>query len=252
MTTRLDPTRTTMMRRQLQIRLAAPLKQLRRDIEHKIRSERPDLAELDRWLTRRLDNVVLPNNLRHLGNATAEAYDKGARAALANVPLSGINSARYNPIVDREQRTLSHLDTVAQTNVRGVLDATKSQVLRVYAEQVLQDVSDTQLVNAVKDRIDKIGITRIKATANTEVIRAHAEGALDQMQRLNITEVGINVEWRTGSDPCPRCSELGGKVFPLTRIRGMLPLHPNCRCTPVPVKEMVNRRRLQSAIARVV
>jgi hypothetical protein len=47
------------------------------------------------------------------------------------------------------------------------------------------------------------------------------------------------VAWATAADDfvCPRCEALEDQVFTLETARGMLPLHPNCRCALYPLVE---------------
>lgn len=79
-------------------------------------------------------------------------------------------------------------------------------------------------------------------TGNT--IRTHAEGQLDAFESLNIEEVGIAVEWsvsgvgvtgRGNLSPCERCAPMKGVVLKIKEARGMIPLHPNCMCSWVPI-----------------
>lgn len=88
--------------------------------------------------------------------------------------------------------------------------------------------------------------------ARTEMIRAHAEGQLDAMERLGVTRLTAVVEFTatklaTGefeSRVCPDCQDLDGEEFSLLQPnkekldspRGVIPVHPNCRCAWRPVR----------------
>ena len=71
-------------------------------------------------------------------------------------------------------------------------------------------------------------------TGNT--IRAHAEGQLAAMEEMGVEAVGVMVEWDTAHDDrvCEKCADLQGVVLTLEEARGMIPRHPNCRCSYVP------------------
>ena len=81
-----------------------------------------------------------------------------------------------------------------------------------------------------------IGRTRSRAIAQTEIIRAHAEGQLDAMEQMGMEKVGVRVEWSAAGDDrtCPRCLDLDGVVLKLKEARGIIPRHVNCRCTFIP------------------
>jgi SPP1 gp7 family putative phage head morphogenesis protein len=42
---------------------------------------------------------------------------------------------------------------------------------------------------------------------------------------------------------CPMCQGLNGKVYTIKEARGLIPVHPQCRCAWVPVM-MANNRRI--------
>jgi SPP1 gp7 family putative phage head morphogenesis protein len=85
-----------------------------------------------------------------------------------------------------------------------------------------------------RDLMDTTDFSRKRANmvAQTELIRAHAEGQLDTMEKMGVKVVGVQVEWATANDDrvCPKCTEMDGKVFSIDKARGMIPKHPNCRC----------------------
>ena len=43
-------------------------------------------------------------------------------------------------------------------------------------------------------------------------------------------------EWSTAGDDmvCPSCGELEGVIMTVKEARGLLPYHPNCRCSWIP------------------
>jgi SPP1 gp7 family putative phage head morphogenesis protein len=86
------------------------------------------------------------------------------------------------------------------------------------------------------DKIDNLTETRALTLARTEVIHAHAEGQLDQFTDLGVEEVGVEAEFSTAGDDlvCPECEALEGQSFPVEEAHGIIPVHPNCRCTWIP------------------
>ena len=69
--------------------------------------------------------------------------------------------------------------------------------------------------------------------ARTEVLRASNEGRL----RAYHSEGVERVEYIAADDErtCEICAPLDGKEYPMTDAKGLLPQHPNCRCTYIPI-----------------
>ena len=72
-------------------------------------------------------------------------------------------------------------------------------------------------------------------TGNT--IRAHAEGQLDELERMGVKHVGVQVEFSSAHDhrTCPICRKLDNKKYTLEKARGIIPVHVCCRCCFRPV-----------------
>jgi len=102
-----------------------------------------------------------------------------------------------------------------------------------------------ELVKDVANRVDKIGITRARMIARTEVIRAHHVATIAEYeQAAEDMEVEVMAEWSTaGFAVCPICIDMAhGGPYKLKVIEGMIPAHPNCRCCALPVmKEKIKR-----------
>jgi len=70
--------------------------------------------------------------------------------------------------------------------------------------------------------------------AKSEVMRAANEGKLMQYKEQNNVE---RVEFIVAPDErtCEQCNSLNGKQYEISHAKGILPRHPNCRCTWLPV-----------------
>lgn len=66
---------------------------------------------------------------------------------------------------------------------------------------------------------------------------AYAEGALNSYEEMGIEGVEVEAEFATAGDDvvCPECEELEGKVYSIEEARGVIPVHPNCRCAWIPM-----------------
>jgi hypothetical protein len=80
--------------------------------------------------------------------------------------------------------------------------------------------------------------------ARTEIINAHAEGQLDSFDMLGVEEVGVVAEWATAGDDrvCEECASIEGELFTVDEARGMIPLHPNCRCAWIPAEKAAKKQ----------
>ena len=142
-----------------------------------------------------------------------------------------LNSAFAQP------ETLSKIELIytrAYNDLKGVTDAMDQNMSRVLANGLAAGQNPTQIASEMTKQVKKIGIVRARAIARTEIISAHAEGQLDAFEKLGVAEVGVMAEWVTGGDPCELCAELEGVVMTVVEARGLIPRHPNCKCSWIP------------------
>ena len=126
------------------------------------------------------------------------------------------------------------------TDLKGVTDAMEAQIKRELIDGLTQGLQPKEVARRLNDRVDKIGKTRANTIAQTETIRAHAEGQLDGLERYGLDEIGVMSEWTTSGlgisgkgnpSPCDLCAPLDGLVLTVKEARGLIPRHPNCKCT---------------------
>jgi SPP1 gp7 family putative phage head morphogenesis protein len=129
------------------------------------------------------------------------------------------------------------LATRAFEELKGVGRKMAQDLNRELASAMVEGTGPRQVAREMSRSIDKLSRTRAELIARTEIIHAHAEGQLDSFQDLGIEEVGIKAEWSTAGDDrvCPDCNANEGKVYKVQEARGLIPLHPNCRCAWIPV-----------------
>jgi SPP1 gp7 family putative phage head morphogenesis protein len=131
------------------------------------------------------------------------------------------------------------LGTRTFETLKGITSDMGSQLNQILAGGIAEGRNPKELARQINAKIDGISRKRALTLARTEVIHAHAEGQLDSFKRLGVDEIGIEAEWLTAGDKrvCPRCAANEGKVFSIDEARGLIPLHPNCRCAFAPVVE---------------
>lgn len=140
------------------------------------------------------------------------------------------------------------------TELKGVTQAMATAMSRALVDGLTRGDSPRDVGKALNLNVDKIGRVRANAIAQTETVRAHAEGQLDMLESVGMQNVGVSVEWSTshlgvtritGSkkkgtqkggnpSPCAVCKPMEGVVFTIQEARGMIPRHPNCHCSFLP------------------
>jgi SPP1 gp7 family putative phage head morphogenesis protein len=179
------------------------------------------------------------------------AYQRGMSQGAATLRRAGVEvSPEW--VTDAFTRPF-HADRVALAytrvydELRGITAQMDTQISRSLGEGLSQGLGPRQIAQSINNRVDKIGITRARMMARTEVIRAHAEASLNTYEEAGILGVGVEAEWRTAQDAsvCPEC-EAASQSGPYTiaQARGMIPLHPNCRCAWLPIVENPSNGRL--------
>lgn len=167
------------------------------------------------------------------------AYVRGLNQAAARLRASGavveqrwLNAAFRRPIhADR----LGIAYTRVFTELRGITDAMDQQISRVLAEGLASGAAPATIARAIIDRVGRVGITRARMLARTEVINAHADATLNTYLEAGLEGVEVVAEWLTAADACPVCVALEAQgPYSIEEARGMIPAHPNCRCAWAP------------------
>jgi len=129
------------------------------------------------------------------------------------------------------------LYTRAFEELRGVSASIAAAMSRILAQGFVDGSSPVEIAQRMSRTIRDISMRRGLLIARTEIVRAHAEGQLDAYQSLGIGRLGIRAEWSTAGDDrvCPLCAGNEGEVFTLKKARGLIPLHPQCRCVWLPL-----------------
>jgi SPP1 gp7 family putative phage head morphogenesis protein len=72
---------------------------------------------------------------------------------------------------------------------------------------------------------------RAEVIARSELANAYVKGAIDH----NLAEGFAYIRWVAATDEraCRWCLSRHGRIFPADQV--VIPAHPQCRCTPVPL-----------------
>lgn len=174
-----------------------------------------------------------------------DAYMKGARRAFKDV-------AKFYPGNDKKAQALfdgsraqfmkqnfqtqvakARVDALAERlfgEIKGNTDEMKKLMVRNLSEAMAKGATPKK-VGELLSNVLGISKNRGLTIARTEVVRAQAEGQLDALEALGVTHVGISVEWVAMKTACDICRDMQGVIMTIAQARGMIPRHPNCRCS---------------------
>lgn len=266
---RYDPTRTTTLRQQFEADLARRFRALARKIREEVgrgdgfglkandgrfdfpRTDMKIAAFMD-WLQSEVNAGVLEVRTgQMMGRAgqnawsnvyVRSAYQKGMAQSAARMRAEGAEVAP-EWVTDAFTRPF-HVDRVALAytrtfnDLKGITDVMGNQIGRVLAEGLARGIGPMDIARDMADRVEKIGVTRARMLARTEVIRSHADASLNVYEQAGADGINIEAEVSTAQDGkvCEICKALADNgPYTLEKARGMLPAHPNCRCAMIPV-----------------
>jgi SPP1 gp7 family putative phage head morphogenesis protein len=275
-----DPTRTTMLRRKFSadvrrrfVRLLNAIYELVVEEDAFGLKERQPLKFNQRfafltspkkveafriWLQSQIDIGLLSTD--NTGKPwTAQYVDSAYRAGVVRA-YSETNKETLAPTKDfyvggREQflrssfsqpETVSKIELLATRsfeNLKGVTSQMAAQMNRVLSDGIAHGDGPTKIARELR-KTANLPKVRAETIARTEVINAHAEGKLDSFEELGIDELGVLAEFSTAGDEkvCPRCGALQGNTYTVDEARGVIPVHPNCRCTWIPAFEPAKKK----------
>lgn len=120
--------------------------------------------------------------------------------------------------------------------LKGITSQMSQSLSRELSSGLANGLNPRTIARKISKSISEIERKRAEVIARTEIIHAHAEGQLDSFERQGVRELNIMAEWSTAGDDrvCEQCAPLEGVVLTIKEARGMIPRHPNCRCTWIP------------------
>ena len=173
--------------------------------------------------------------LVHAYIATAALRERPLpRTVIEMTPLEEFLISSFAMPVTVEKVRLLYLRTWEE--LKGVTSEMGVHMSRILAQGLVDGTGPLALARQMNAEIRGLSRVRALRIARTEIIRAHAEGQLDAFERLGVEQLGLLAEWLTAGDDhvCPRCDARAGKTYTVAQARGLIPLHPNCRCTWIP------------------
>lgn len=168
------------------------------------------------------------------------AYQRGIGSAAKNLRGQGVSVAdsweenAFNRPIHADRVGLAY--TRVYRELQGITEAMDQQISRELAQGLAEGQNPREIARRLNNRVDKVGITRARALARTEVISAHAEASVNAYQEAGVEGVEVQAEFSTAGDDrvCEECQGLEGTVYSLQEARGLIPRHVNCRCVLLP------------------
>lgn len=168
------------------------------------------------------------------------AYQKGLQSAASQMRKAGaqvhpsfVDAAFFRPVhADR----VGLIYTRAFNDLKGITDAMDASISRVLAQGIAEGIGPMDMAERIAARVEGIGIARARTLARTEVIGAHAAATLNSFREAGLEGVKVLAEFATAGDGkvCERCAALEGQIYSMDKAEGLIPVHPNCRCTFLP------------------
>ena len=126
--------------------------------------------------------------------------------------------------------------------LRGITTEMSSQISQILTTGIAEGRSPLELARKIDNRIEKIGITRAKRLARTEIVRAHNIAAINNYRQLDtlITD-DLQVQWWSSLDERVRSLHRiwHGEIISFTEATRRIG-EPNCRCAVLPYISSIN------------
>lgn len=274
-TLRLDPSRTSGIRRSYMASMKARFRILKaaiiklvetedafglephitRNTRYQFRTDSEKVADFRDWLEEQVSAGFLitkgkgaPWTKEYIDSAHRQgivrAYTDSAKGSKGKFYDGGKKQFLQDAFAGPEStKKLEQLYTRSFTDLKGMTDAMAAQLSRTLTEGLANGLGARALARELVNNVSGMERSRAMTIARTEVIRAHAEGQLDSFEMLGDDELVIDVEWQVAAGACPKCSGNAGKVYTIAEARGLIPLHPNCRCSWSPKTKGGRRSR---------
>jgi SPP1 gp7 family putative phage head morphogenesis protein len=182
--------------------------------------------EIAAWQRRFSTDLVEALSVGGEAAAALQTIVTGATATYAGANPLAVRAATQAATAFMQGESARFRDQIAQIVSEGVARGWGSRKL------------ERQIVGALEGTTDPTGKTarmglrqRAEVIARSELANAYVKGAIDH----NLKEGFAFIRWVAATDEraCRWCLSRHGQIFPADQV--VIPAHPQCRCTPVPV-----------------
>lgn len=200
---------------------------------------------------------LLNNNLvdnARISKTIRDSYSKGVKKAVRTLKAKelinlsspefarGVESAYIRTLT--QNNNVEHLVKFNSQALSSINSLVVQQVSTSVYEGIRSDLNQFEMYDIMRSAIQKVAVNRARTTVRTEIVRAQANGILDSFSQMGVDSVMVDVEkppklsTNSKGEPvkeCPVCKPLQDRVFTLQEAYGLIPAHPNCRCSFLPV-----------------
>ena len=127
-------------------------------------------------------------------------------------------------------------------SLKGITSEMSGQISSILTKGIAEGRSPLELARLISNRIDKIGITRAKRLARTEIVRAYNVASINNYELLDLEiSEDLMVQWWTALDERVRSKHRvwHGDILTFQQARERIG-EPNCRCAVLPYIESIN------------
>lgn len=208
---------------------------------------RTKITEFVTWITQKIDEILLALDWQGriwLRAQVLSAYTRGQRRAVTEIDKEGKLEELLMVVIPANEEKVNVLTLKTQMLLVGITAAMIASASNSVAKGLLNGESKANIAAEISRTNAKVFNTRVKPLVNTETMQAFVEGQLDTYESFNIDELELVAEWSSSGVACTKCSPMNGVRMPIEEARGLLPVHPNCKCIWVTVKKLISKSSL--------
>lgn len=200
-----------------------------------VRTDEDRVAEFDRWLTAVIAAVFF--NDIWWRSYVRQAYSRGLTTANRELRAVGMEQLFSDPnIILGQPAFASRLRALVNQSQREMVINTtymRELLVTILSRQLLNGQTDAAAINdLMQQQLTRVGERRMVTAVRTETVGVWNSGFLDLAAAAGIAYVTAEVEFVTADDGrvCKQCEGLEGSIYTLVEARGVIPVHPSCRC----------------------
>jgi len=160
------------------------------------------------------------------------SVDKFKKSFIPVISLA-YEEGKEDAVKQPDPHSVEWIEKRAGELVTGINKTTQNSLRIALKEGLEQGEDSKKIARRIRGFFDETYRGRAQRIARTEIIAASNEGALAGYEENGIQKA----EFYTALDErtCEECSALHGDIYPIDEAHGIIPVHPGCRCTYIPI-----------------
>lgn len=202
------------------------------------------------------DSYIVSGYKQGIQRAYREMQQRGLQFNLPVAATEDFSSAFFLDTVFNMPTHINDAEMLfarTYSELEGITEVMDQRISRALTQGFIEGRNPRRIASTINAQVDNIGLNRARKLARTEIIRAHHIATINSYEEAGLKRVKIKAEWASALDGrvCPDCMYLNGRVFALSEIKSLIPLHPNCRCVALPAgvgEEDIERGKFRPGI----